>query len=234
MEERDIRALHRAVGLSDLATLTAASFEFPTAGLAAALGDGAFLDDWRASALDACEELSPADESLIAACDKAFRDEQADEESLRREYSRMFLTPGAHVPVWPYESCFRHRASGAHGAPSLFRSPVALAVERCMHEAGVATVDEHREPGDSIFRELQFLAYLHAHEAEAIRVEDAQARALWSGRIVEFAADHALAWMPGFMEQTAVNTLIEPYRCFARLAMRYLDELDRLVRDERR
>lgn len=231
MGKCDIRDLRRAVGLSDLATLTAASFEFPGAELATALGDGSFLSDWRASMKDACGMLASDDEALAAACDRALRGDDVCETAMRREYSRMFLAPGVHAPVWPYESCFRHRESGAPGTPSLFRSPVALDVERRMHEAGVSTVDEHREPGDSIFCELQFLAYLHAREGEAIRVGDGRACALWRNRIVSFAVDHALAWMPRFMEQTEGRSLIGVYRCLARLGARYLRELDSLVRE---
>ncbi|MDO4442722.1 MAG: molecular chaperone TorD family protein [Slackia sp.] len=231
MEERNSKALHRAIGLSDLATLSAASFEFPRADLARALADGAFLDDWRASMVDARGALPATDEELTATCAAAFRGEEACEATLRREYSRMFLAPGIDVPVWPYESCFRHRASGAQGTPSLFRSPIAIAVERCMREAGVATVDEHREPGDSIFRELQFLAYLHAREGEAIRVDDGVDRVAWHERIVSFATDHALVWMPAFMEQAAANALIEPYRLLAKLGARYLDELECFVQE---
>lgn len=229
MEECDDRALHRAVGLSDLATLSAAAFEFPGAELVAALGDGSFLDDWRASMTDARGVLSADDEAFAAACDRAFRGDDACEANMRGEYSRLFLAPGIDVPVWPYESCFRHRESGVQGVPSLFRSPTALAVEQCMHEAGVAAVDEHREPGDSIFRELQFLAYLHAREGEAIRIGDEAEREVWREHIVSFASDHALVWMPAFMEQTAENSLIEPYRFLAGVGVRYLDELKRVV-----
>lgn len=38
-------------------------------------------------------------------------------------------------------------------------------------------------------------------------------------------------WMPRFMEQTEGESLIGAYRCLARLGVRYLRELDSLVRE---
>lgn len=219
------RELHRAVGLADLASLCSAAFQFPTPELAAALKDGSFLSDWRACILDVCGRVSEADEALLAFCDEAFHAEGADYATMRREYSRLYLAPGSKVPVWPYESCFRHRAAGASGVPSLFRSQIALAVERSMHEAGVAPVKEHQEPGDSVFRELDFLAYLHAAEGEALRVGDEDARSAHLGCLVRFATDHALPWIPDFMAATEELADFAVYRAFARLGVRYLAEL---------
>ena len=199
------RELHRAVGLADL------------------LKDGSFLSDWRACILDVCGRVSEADEALLAFCDEAFHAEGTDYATMRREYSRLYLAPGSKVPVWPYESCFRHRAAGASGVPSLFRSQIA--VERSMHEAGVAPVKEHQEPGDSVFRELDFLAYLHAAEGEALRVGDEDARSAHLGRLVRFATDHALPWIPDFMAATEELADFAVYRAFARLGVRYLAEL---------
>ncbi len=131
--------LHRAVGLSDLASLLATGFSFPDGKLAQALSNGAFLDDWRASIVDACGGESAGDVHLSSRCAAAFA--ETDEGLLRREYSRLFLAPGVDVPIWPYESPFLHRMVGAQGAPSLFRTRISMDVERCMAAAGVATVD---------------------------------------------------------------------------------------------
>ncbi|MDO4590766.1 MAG: molecular chaperone TorD family protein [Slackia sp.] len=225
-------ALHRAVGLSDMASLCSAAFAFPTPELAAALEDGAFLSDWRASLLDACGVVSDADEELAVSCGEAFRADSASYEALRREYSRMYLTPGGHAPVWIYEGCFRHRASGATGVPALFRSPIALSVSQAMHDAGVAFIDERREPCDSAFREFDFLAYLHAACAEALRVGDGKALAAHRERLRAFASGHALLWMPSFMDATRDNASTEPYGAFARLGKRYLEELEAYIDSE--
>lgn len=238
MDEHIENELHRAVGLSDLAALLAAGLSFPAADLSEALASGAFLADWRASALDACDEVTPVQEELLAKCAQVFSaegggDADAAADVLRREYSRLFLTPGANVPIWPYESAFRHRAVGASGAPALFRSRCALDVEQSMHDAGVATVDEHREPGDSIFRELEFLSYLHACRGEALRQvgearecdghEDVAKR---SAQLIGFAREHALVWMPAFMEQVGNLTRVKAYARLADLGLWYLAELE--------
>lgn len=75
--------LHRAVGLSDLASLLATGFSFPDGKLAQALSDGTFLDDWRASIVDACGRESAGDARLSSRCAAAFA--ETDEGLLRRE-----------------------------------------------------------------------------------------------------------------------------------------------------
>ena len=214
--------LHRAVGLSDLASLLATGFSFPDGKLAQALSNGAFLDDWRASIVDACGGESAGDVHLSSRCAAAFA--ETDEGLLRREYSRLFLAPGVDVPIWPYESPFLHRMVGAQGAPSLFRTRISMDVERCMAAAGVATVDLRREPVDSVFHELEFLAYLHACIGEALRVGNGDAEREWRDRLCSFANDHALKWLPAFMQKVAVFSHLEEYRAFARLGARYLGD----------
>lgn len=216
------RSLHRAIGMSDLASLLSIAFCFPEDDrLAGALADGSFLDDWRASWQDACGNVSVDNEALIERCASVLVD--VSQEELRREHSRLFLAPGVDVPIWPYESAFRHRAMGASGVPSLFRSRINLDVERQMNEAGVRFSRDRTEPADSAFIEFEFLAFLHAGEAEAIRC--AEDTGLWRHRIVAFAHDHALVWLPTFMEDCVRQSRVSAYRCLAELGKRYLNEL---------
>lgn len=229
-------ALHRAVGMADMAELLAAAFRFPEDGsLAGALADGSFLTDWRASLSDACGAEADEDERLAERCRELFSG--ADCEALRREYSFLFLTPGIDVPVWPYESCFLHRASGASGVPSLLRTRCALDVEQQMAEAGVASASARTEPVDSVFLEFEFLAFLHARQGEALRREGGPADAggdapddadpaLWARRLALFAREHALAWLPRFMDEVKERDRLGAYRAFALLGARYLDELE--------
>lgn len=231
MNECVERELRRAVGLSDMAALLAAGFTFPTAELANALADGSFMADWRGSVADALgvfsdASLGPNDEKLHMRCDEAFAAADVDAAALRREYSRMFLAPGAAVPVWPYESCFRHSALGIEGAPSILNTRVTNDVQRLMHEAGVAPADENREPCDSIFHELEFLAHMHACKAEALRVGNAPEADLWSARIVGFTASHVKTWMPSFMRQVSGQSRVAVYGALAELGLRYLVELE--------
>ena len=132
--DRFDRDLHRAIGMSDLASLMAAGFAFPEdGGLAVALADGSFLSDWHASWEDACGENS-VEEALMTRCADEFL--HADKSTMRRGYSRMFLAPGFEVPVWPYESAFLHDEAGETDIPNLFRTRATVDVEHQMADAG--------------------------------------------------------------------------------------------------
>lgn len=166
MNNRLEGGIHRAVGMSDLASLLAAAFRFPEDGkLASALVDGTFLADWQASWEDACGV--PCDAARIESCQASFA--CADHAALRREYSRLFLAPGTEVPIWPYESAFLHRKAQRTDVPNLFRTRVTVDVEQQMNEAGVHAVHARTEPCDSVGTEFEFLAYLYACGGEALR-----------------------------------------------------------------
>ena len=122
---------------------------------------------------------------------------------MRREYSLLFLGPGATAPVLPYESAYLHAQRGRKGAPPLFRSASTLDVGRQMREAGMAPRDARREPCDSVFREFSFLSYLYGNLAATAWEENAEGEELISDRIERFLEGHALRWMPSFMERTA-------------------------------
>ena len=171
--------------------------------------------------IDACGEESEGDVGLANHCVEAFAG--VEQGPLRREYSRLFLAPGVDVLIWPYESPFVHRMMGAGGDPSLFRTRIAMDVERRMAESGVTTVDLRREPVDSIFHELEFLAHLHACVAEAVRVEDVAAEAEWRNRLDSFARDHFLKWCPRFMSE--VRSQLAAYQALSDMGMRYMCEL---------
>ncbi|HIR01747.1 MAG TPA: molecular chaperone TorD family protein [Candidatus Aveggerthella stercoripullorum] len=166
MDDRLEEGIRRAVGMSDLASLLAAVFRFPEdEKLASALVDGTFLADWQASWEDACGV--PCDAGHVESCRVAFS--CIDHAALRREYSRLFLAPGAEVPIWPYESAFLHRKAQRTDVPNLFRTRVTVDVERQMNEARVRPVHARTEPCDSMGTEFEFLAYLYASWGEALR-----------------------------------------------------------------
>ena len=216
--------LRRVVGLADLCELLAATFAFPASEeLANALASGTYLADAAgcladagcpaAQARDACREL----EAFVG------RDTAGLAQDLRRGHSLLFLSPGSKGPVWPYEGAFRFAATGTAEAPSLFRSPVTLQVEKAMGEAGLLPTTAHTEPVDSIWGELGFLSQLYGHQAQASahRLALAQeaagdggahepgatghlsaALASWAGRAAAFTREHVAVWMPDFMERT--------------------------------
>lgn len=212
--------LRRAVGAADLCELLAAAFAFPTADLAAALVNGAFRSDARACLVDA-----GADEEAVqaAAAPLAFTD-GADEllALMRKGYSLLYLAPGSHVPVFPYESAFRHRAEHAPGSPALFRSPVTQDVERQMRAFGVVPPDARTEPPDSLWNECAFLAFVLGSVAEAVQGDDDQRAALCTRAAVQFWGDHGARWLAAFTEATVraadqldETTWTDPYRRLA-------------------
>lgn len=222
------RELHRAVGMSDLAALLAVGFRFPADGrLSQGLSDGSFLGDWLASWEDACAVPFNGDVSFS----------DAGYEALRREYSRLYLSPGIDVPVWPYEGCFLHRAAGRTDVPDVFRTRASVDVERQMKAAGMQAVRLRTEPGDRVEVELEFVSYLYAKWGEALREQAAaesstEAKAVvadgpdaWRSRIAAFASGHALRWLPDFMAQTRERSRLETYRSMAELGLCFLGEL---------
>lgn len=239
--------LRRAIGLADVCELMAAAWAFPTAELAAALADGAFEGDASAAMEDAGATDSEAAQAVSAlrgflgiggdgdtaegagAVENGAGAEGSDElfSVLRKGYSLLFLAPGSEVPVFPYESAFRHRALGAAGAPALFRSPVTLDVERQMRAAGVTPADARTEPADSVWNEFAFLSYGWGKVAEALDIGDVEAGRKWRDVATRFWRDHGALWLPAFMEKT-IEEAAElsdpawgaPYRCFAAFGLR--------------
>ena len=248
-EVRDIN-LHRAVGMSDLAMLLAEAFRFPGDDrLAGALADGSFLSDWNGSWRDACgEEYSDSNRTPGAGrANVSDRPETAfagvDCESLRREYSRMFLSPGSEVPVWMYESAYLHRESGRTESPNLFLTRSTIDVERQMAEAGVRPEHLRTEPCDTCSTELEFVSFLYARWGESVMrvVENGgrsavEAADVWRDRLNKFSSGHVLNWMPRFFESVKTASRIPEYSCLASLGIDFLAEMekDSMARNEPR
>lgn len=150
---------------------------------------------------------------------------EASFDELRREYTRLYLSPGAQVLVFPYESAFIHVESGHEGVPALFRTPITLDVESQMREAGVMPKNARKEPCDSIFQEFEFLSYLYGSLAAAIQQDDVDAEKAWQMRIDRFLDSHALRWMPAFMERTIQHSGGSVYGAFAQVSLALLGQL---------
>ena len=151
-------------------------------------------------------------EALAAWRDASAADLLAD---MRIVYSRLYLAPGGHTPIFPYESAFLHVERGMKGVPALFRTSVTLDVERLMREAGVVAKNARKEPCDSVFEEFEFLSYLNCDDAEAV--------AAWTERIQTFEREHAQAWLPAFMRRTQELAAEKPYCAFAALALTVME-----------
>lgn len=216
-------AVRQAVGKADAYELLSCLFAYPDERVANGLVDGLIAEDARACLLDA----GIAEDEVHAVGDAlgAWRGASAADvlSAMRIAYSHLYLAPGGHTPVQPYESAFLHVERGLSGIPSLFRTPVTMDVERCMREAGVVAKNARKEPCDSVFEEFEFLSYLYAKLADALSDDDAEdattAVAGWTERLRAFEDEHALAWLPAFMRRTQELAEDGPYAAFAALGL---------------
>ena len=188
-EERELR---RIIGLADACELLCAATAFPDEALAAALCDGSLTSDARACLADAqiddaAGEAACADWEALAG-----RDAATLAASLRRTHSLLHVRQADGVAVFPYESAFRFVAGGHEGEPGLFRSPVTIAVEAQMREAGVMPANARTEPCDSIW-----------NEATALMENDLDAAGAWRHRAQLFIEEHLMRWLPDFLCVTA-------------------------------
>lgn len=217
----DESRLMAAVGKADMCELLSRVFSFPDEALASALVEGSFADDCVSCLADAgCLSAAETVERFLVEHD----DGLSLQKRMRKEYSLLYLNP-ARVVIYPYESAFLHMEHGRSGVPALFRTASALDVEAQMLEAGVVAKDGRTEPCDSIFREFEFLSFLYGSLASAIQQEDAEAERLWNDRIVRFLKEHALCWMPLFMERTTEHSADGMYAALARVALVFLGSL---------
>lgn len=223
--------LRRVVGLADLCELLAATFAFPASKeLAGALADGAYLSDAAGCLTDAGLPSGQVQDACRSLETFVGRNVCTLAQSLRRGHSLLFLSPGSHGPIWPCEGAFRFAATGTDQAPSLFRSPMTLQVEKAMNEAGLLPSTARTEPVDSIWGELGFLSQLYGRQAQALAlalglrdgaaapasngaVDTLSAASRWSNRAAAFTREHVAAWMPDFMERVCSRVAAEdlPY-----------------------
>lgn len=120
-------------------------------------------------------------------------------DNLKKEYSILFLTPGAHVPIWIYEAPFRFVQDGREGSPSLFRSPTTIDVEKRMVNAGLNPPNRRKEPIDSMSDECYFISLLLRDAYRAIETHDLE---LFNSRLEQardFNDVHLSMWMQPFM-----------------------------------
>lgn len=221
----ELESVRRAIGVADACELLNCAFAFPDAALAEGVASGAVASDVRSCLADAGVPEGDAAAAAAALAPWEGADGAGLLAAMRRTYSLLYLAPGGHTPIFPYESAFLHVQRGLSKAPALFRSRVTLDVERQMREAGVRAKDDRVEPCDSVFEEFEFLSYLHAHQAEALRCGDDGEAAVWGERAQRFVQEHAGAWMSAFMERTIELAPDSPYAGLAQAALALLRQL---------
>lgn len=212
-------AVRQAIGKADAYELLSCLFAFPDERVANGLVEGAVVEDARACLLDA--GVAEGEAEAVADALRAWHGTVMADllSSMRIAYSQMYLAPGGHTPVQPYESAFLHVERGLSGVPSLFRTPVTMDVERCMREAGVMAKNARKEPCDSVFEEFEFMSYLYARLAESLNSDDAEGVTMWTECLRAFEDEHALVWLPAFMRRTQELAGDSPYASFAALGL---------------
>lgn len=193
--------LKRAVGAADMLELLARAFSYPDTALARALCDGSFVSDARS-----CAEDMDIVETTAEAIGKLSCVQGADavelQETMRRGFSILYLAPGDHVPVYPYEGPFRFVADQRPGSPLLFRNRSAEDIMRLMKEEGLEPDPNRHEPADSIWFELAFFSHLYALLAQALDRDDESAIEERRDALGRYVEEHGRPWMEAFMNQT--------------------------------
>lgn len=212
--------------LADGFELLSVSFAFPVKELAEALTSGAFQSD-----ADTClKELGAggAPEFVVA------NDEKQLFASMKKEFSRLYHSPGRLSILYLYESAFLFVERGTEGYPTLFANPITNSVETIMKEAAFLPETAHREPVDSIWQECDLMRHLltQALARRLSKEEKGDTEVLyWLSRAELFGREHVATWMADFMRATIECAQIPAYRYFAQIGQRIIYYLENVLRN---
>lgn len=208
--------LEKLEALADVFELLSIAFSYPTPELTEALVSDNFQAD-----LAAClEELGLLQKETL----KLDPDETPESllASMKREYSRLFLSPGKLAIIYPYESAFLFVMRGGKGMPTLMCNPLTANVEQFMVAAQALPKTYRTEPVDSVYAELDFLRHLYTTALATERSgaeESSVASAQWIDKANEFRQAHVHTWMPEFMKKTHALSRIQIYRQLAEIGL---------------
>lgn len=202
--------------LADGFELLSLSFSFPSQSLARALVDGSFRED-----LEAClKELGVSD-----APDLEIGDDPAELlNAMRREYSRLYHSPGKLAVIYPYESAFLFVRRGK-GSPTLLANRITGEVEAAMARAGCLPKTACREAVDSVWQECDAMRHMLTQALACLLapVEEGTVRAdWWLARAEAFFNEHIASWVPAFMDATMEQARLPVYRSLAEIGNRFL------------
>ena len=198
-----------AASHADFYELFSAAFGFPTYELAWALTNGSFKADYDEIAAELGVAASFDDAGLHGLGADALFDE------LKREYSRLYLSPGWLRKIYPYESAFLFDRSGERGMPAVIVTRAAADVELFMRRVGILPDDHAREPVDRIDKELAVMRSAYANQVAALdRGEQGVAEA-WALLANEFRVRHLDTWVREFMRCTIGASRHESYAALA-------------------
>ena len=202
----------RIIATADMFELLSLAFSFPSSTLAEGIVSGAYWEDFKACLSELGRSSTVSVPAFEASPDSMFDD-------MRKEYSRLFLSPGKLAVIYPYESAFLFAKTGRRGLPTLFVNPITQDVEKQMREAGALPEDYRKEPVDSVGKELGFLQILYTLAAVAEHEHDAEQTAGLIQRAELFRRDHVDVWMPSFFEMTIKKSRIDAYSMLAQVAL---------------
>ena len=129
---------------------------------------------------------------------------------IRSEYAELFIGP--RPPLAPlYESMYV-------GHPRRLLTVVTQQVRDAYERSGLTPAKRNRVPDDHIGYELEFMARLCEHEANAAEAGDAEEEWRWHGAQQRFLADHLARWVEPFCERVeeAPGTYYRGWAVFAR------------------
>lgn len=208
--------LKRAIASADLCALLSAAFSFPTRKMAEGIADGSFMDDFTVCLEELDIRVSPPSLSVLHETESLFSE-------MKREYTRLYQTPGRHQVLYPYETAFRHMADGHEGIPTLFIAPLTLDVEHWMERFDALPENFRTEPVDHVATELDFLRLLYTSYANALLQEETEAATAWLGEILNFHRQHVDSWIPEFMKATQAETRSPVYLALVEAALMALE-----------
>lgn len=126
------------------------------------------------------------------------------DETLREEYTRLFIGPG-RLPAPPYESMYRdHRMHG----PSL------LELKQFYREVGIER-HGYAEPEDNIAFEMRLMNYL----GEKMLQEDKETSLELQKRFMD---EHLLKWVPDFCDELFASDQSDFYKGIAKFTKGFL------------
>lgn len=200
----------KTAALADFYELFGVAFGFPTLELAQALADGAFESDYNAivGELGTSPAFPCADLGNVSV-DRLFSE-------LKREFSRMYLSPGWLRVIYPYESAFIFRKSDEKGMPAMIVTRAAADVEAFMRRAGILPEDYAREPVDRIDKELAVMSAAYVNQLAASGSGKEAVAKRWASLACEFRTRHLDTWVSDFMRCTITASRCESYAVLAR------------------
>jgi TorA maturation chaperone TorD len=173
------------------------------------------------SMTQAAGHIDPALAEQAGRLARAFEGEDLQE--LLVDYTRLFLGP-VSAPALPYGSIWLEDRQG-------LMQDSTLAVTALYDEGGFEIAEDFRDLPDHVAAELEFLYLLLFRQAEAVRSDDAQARAGFARLHRRLLDEHLGRWAAPFAAAMAAGAQTDFYRELAGLTDAFVrGEVDLMAR----